>query len=219
MAATPLASFSADFYEPYVISAKAENNSQATTMTIALDNYGPVDGLEFVLALPEGVEESAVTVTSRAQGMTAQVSQKASGAWLFMLYPAAVGAVIETGSGDIAAITFTPAMEAGATISISDAVIGRGGSDVTPPTGVVAAATISVGQGEEPIEPEPEPGMRGDVNLDGKEDVADVTTLVDIILGRETNPDKIAAANIDNTGNIDVGDVTTLVDIILGRKK
>ena len=53
----------------------------------------------------------------------------------------------------------------------------------------------------------------GDVDNDEVVDVADVTTLVSIILGVETGT---AAADVDSDGAVDVADVTTLVSIILG---
>ena len=60
----------------------------------------------------------------------------------------------------------------------------------------------------------------GDVNGDGTVSVADVTTLVNIILGKGT--DEISAAqlhtaDVNKDNSISVADVTTLVNLILGR--
>ena len=56
--------------------------------------------------------------------------------------------------------------------------------------------------------------LRGDVNGDGQVSVADVTTLVNIILGKaETAP----AADVNLDGSISVSDVTSIVNIILHK--
>lgn len=57
-------------------------------------------------------------------------------------------------------------------------------------------------------------GMRGDVNADGKVNVTDVTTLINMILG--TIPKNEARADINGDGKVNVSDVTALVNIILG---
>ena len=53
----------------------------------------------------------------------------------------------------------------------------------------------------------------GDINLDGKVDVTDVTTLVNMMLNGETANLELADINAD--GKVDVSDVTALVNIIL----
>ncbi len=68
---------------------------------------------------------------------------------------------------------------------------------------------------------EPEP-LKGDVNRDGKQSIADVTALVNIILGKVTednNPDDydFKAADVNNDGSRSIADVTALVNIILGK--
>lgn len=55
----------------------------------------------------------------------------------------------------------------------------------------------------------------GDVNADGKVDITDVTTLVDLILSKITSvPGK---PDIDGNSFVNIQDVTTLVDLILGK--
>ncbi len=64
--------------------------------------------------------------------------------------------------------------------------------------------------------------LKGDVNRDGKQSIADVTALVNIILGKvteENNPDDydFKAADVNNDGSRSIADVTALVNIILGK--
>ena len=60
----------------------------------------------------------------------------------------------------------------------------------------------------------------GDVNRDGSITIADVTALVDIILGKDaTTPYTYDhdAADVNQDGSITIADVTALVDLILGK--
>lgn len=59
--------------------------------------------------------------------------------------------------------------------------------------------------------------LKGDINMDGLVDVADVTTLVDYILERNPSPCDVDACDVNEDTKKDVSDVTTLVDIILER--
>ena len=56
----------------------------------------------------------------------------------------------------------------------------------------------------------------GDVNKDGSISIADVTALVNIILGKTTSYEqRLADVNLD--GSVSIADVTALVNIILGK--
>ena len=57
--------------------------------------------------------------------------------------------------------------------------------------------------------------LPGDVNLDGSVTIADVTALVNIILGSSTDTSGVADVNGD--GSVTIADVTALVNIILGK--
>ena len=59
--------------------------------------------------------------------------------------------------------------------------------------------------------------LKGDINMDGLVDVADVTTLVDYILERNPSPCDVDACDVNEDTKKDVSDVTTLVDIILNQ--
>lgn len=57
-----------------------------------------------------------------------------------------------------------------------------------------------------------EPFVYGDVTGDGKVDVADVNSIIDVILGNTENP----SADVTGDGKIDVADVNEIIDLILG---
>ena len=58
---------------------------------------------------------------------------------------------------------------------------------------------------------------KGDVNNDGSVTIADVTSLVNIILGKTTDY-KEAIADVNGDGSVTIADVTALVNIILGKQ-
>ena len=63
-------------------------------------------------------------------------------------------------------------------------------------------------------------GLIGDVNRDGSITIADVTALVNIILGKDnTEPYQYdhLAADVNQDGSITIADVTALVNVILGK--
>jgi len=58
--------------------------------------------------------------------------------------------------------------------------------------------------------------QRGDIDGDGQVTVADVTLLINIILGNVTQPGHLNG-DINDDGTIDISDVSALIDLILGR--
>ena len=55
----------------------------------------------------------------------------------------------------------------------------------------------------------------GDVNHDGAVDVEDVTSLISMVLGNDSNGCPVCA-NVDQVGAIDINDVTVLISMVLG---
>ncbi len=58
--------------------------------------------------------------------------------------------------------------------------------------------------------------LRGDVNMDGAVNVADVTALIGYVLGGQVTPFNVEQANLNGDENINVADVTELIGIVLG---
>ncbi len=55
----------------------------------------------------------------------------------------------------------------------------------------------------------------GDVNDDGYVTIADVTTLIDYLLGATISPFRTVAADVNGDDNISVADITALIDLVL----
>ena len=54
-----------------------------------------------------------------------------------------------------------------------------------------------------------------DINCDGNTSIADVTTLIDYLLGGNPQPINLNAADVNGDTNISIGDVTSLIDLLL----
>ena len=172
--------------------------------------------LEFSLSLPEGVSIAkdanddwmVVPNTARlTSSHTMDIEQQADGSYKFLIYSTAGKAIMGT-SGEIFKITLT----ASATSEGGD---GR------------LYEQLLVDMDENGFEPEPctfnievAAMIPGDVNHDGFVTIADVTALVNIILGKDNNPPyqyDHQAANVNGDTIITIADVTALVNIILGK--
>ena len=56
----------------------------------------------------------------------------------------------------------------------------------------------------------------GDANCDGEINIADVTTLIDQLLGKNSGSEfYFESADLNGNGHLDIGDVTTLIDLLL----
>ena len=55
----------------------------------------------------------------------------------------------------------------------------------------------------------------GDVNGDGELSIADVTSLIDILL---SNGSSSSVADVNNDGEVSIGDVTALINILLRKQ-
>jgi hypothetical protein len=63
-----------------------------------------------------------------------------------------------------------------------------------------------------------EMALKGDVNRDGEVTIADLTALVNILLGKDTAGYNLEAADVNSDGGRTIADVTALVNILLGKK-
>lgn len=56
-------------------------------------------------------------------------------------------------------------------------------------------------------------GIAGDVNQDGQVDIADVNAVINVMLGKDSNP----LADVTGDGNTDIADVNAVINIMLGK--
>ena len=61
------------------------------------------------------------------------------------------------------------------------------------------------------------PASRGDVNNDGEISIADMNTLVNVILGGDADPSVRFRADVNGDSEISIADINTLIDIILNQ--
>ena len=59
--------------------------------------------------------------------------------------------------------------------------------------------------------------LKGDVNIDGRVDIADVTALISYVLSGRSNGLNLWAAEMNNDGTINIADITALIAHILSR--
>ncbi len=57
--------------------------------------------------------------------------------------------------------------------------------------------------------------LLGDVNKDGNVNVADVTTLINYLMGATVSPFSTEAADMDGNGEINVSDITALINLVM----
>ena len=58
--------------------------------------------------------------------------------------------------------------------------------------------------------------QKGDANMDGDLNIADVTALIDYLLGGDDSAIDLTAANVNEDGGVDIADATALIDMLLG---
>ena len=187
-----------------IASIEAEAGTQAE-LVVKGAGLGGVTALQFNLSLPEGItlDEAAITKGSAASSHELSVSTLDSGDRLFVLYsmnldwfkdgellciPITIGQSATSGNARLSTVRFAS-------------------NEAVSTAGTNASAAINVTTDDELL--------RYDVDGDGKITIADVTALVNKILGKN---DEHLHYDVDGDGNITIADVTALVSKILGKK-
>lgn len=86
---------------------------------------------------------------------------------------------------------------------------------LTPDRDITFAATTAVGTPSEPVVLSGETLLLGDVNGDGKVNVADVMATVTYVIGKQTPIFIFKAADVNNDKDVNVTDVMGIVNIVL----
>jgi subtilisin family serine protease len=59
--------------------------------------------------------------------------------------------------------------------------------------------------------------VTGDANNDGEVNIADLNTIIDIILGGNVSDDVLANADVNKDGEVNISDVSFVIDVILNN--
>ena len=201
-------------FAPNYLSFSAADISQGDPLAVevALSNYDAINGIQFDVEYPADYFEPTdeLTTTARAAGLSVSQRIISKGVARYFFY-SLTDASIEPGEGKVLTMMFAPKAEVpegsyqlkvtNVKLGTPDLVDKYAGQDVT--------CTFNVKQ-----------LMVGDVNCDGLITIADVTALVNIILGKDSvEPYQYdhRAADVNKDGSITIADVTALVNIILGK--
>ena len=152
--------------------------------------------------------------------MTSYVAVKIDDAFVANLNDYAVGAFIGNECVGVAIDDYlriySNAAQAGAvTFKVFDLAAKRDLTVLSVSRDVTFADGVIVSTADDPIVLNCRAFLIGDVNGDGSVTVADVTALVDIVLGKST--DIYNAGDVNGDSFVTIADVTALVNIILGK--
>lgn len=180
---------------------------ETRTVSILLDNDSEFTAFQCDMYLPEGLTAENIALTDRkTSNHTFSTKQIPEGAIRMMSY----SMKLKTFSGNSGAlvtldVTASDDFTGPATIALRNLVF-------TTNTGVEIIladeeCTVTVASTV----------MRGDVNDDKTVSVADVTTLIDYLLGASPNPFNINNADFDENHQVSVADVTSLIDFLMNN--
>ena len=180
---------------------------------VSLSNYDAINGIQFDVEYHAAYFEPTdeLTTTARAAGLSVSQRIVSEGVARYFFY-SLTDAIIEPGDGKVLTMKFAPKGEApvgnyqlkvtNIKLGTPDMVDKYAGNDVT--------CTFKVKK-----------LLIGDINYDGLITIADVTALVNIILGKDDSEPYVynhKTADINGDKSITIADVTALVNIILGKR-
>ena len=169
------------------------NNWSTDLTALQMDIHWPDAGMTY----------SSCATTSRLSGHQVMVIPLGDGYWRILVYSMG-NAVISGNEGEIFSLKFTCENNNywGTTVTVDGITVSNQRSE-NKYSGTDLELEIAV--------------LRGDVNCDGFVNIADVTALIDYLLGSDPHPFNQVAAHVNSDSEINIADVTALIDILLGN--
>ena len=200
-------SVTAQVFEPNyltVIGEQKEDNGYF--LSVVMDNYTPIAGLQFDVLCPEGVTPQPFAPSERLHGLSSVTQPIGSKTWRVLIYSIS-GATITAGDGSIGSIRLSPndmSAHSGEIIYFSDIILSDVGSR-NRFAGENPSCTISY----VPV---------GDVNGDGLVNAMDATALIAAYLKGKAGELPFAVADVNHDGKINVMDATEIINMYLHNR-
>lgn len=180
---------------------------ETRTVSIMLDNETAFTAFQCDLYLPDGLTATNFALTERkTSNHSFSTSLLPEGAIRMMSYSLQIKAYAGN-SGALVTfdVTASDNFTGPSTIALRNSLFTTLNGVEVPLDDEVCTVTLA------PL------GMKGDVNNDGNVSIADVTTLIDYLLGASPDPFNINNADMDENEQISIGDVTALIDFLLSN--
>ena len=196
-------------YQIYVTAANGKTYNDAE-LTLNMKNRNFINTWTCKLVLPTGVTfKSAELVTARVpEGYDAQFVATDNGDGSVTITCTGAEGVTFTGTdGAVATVTVAIAGDAPVgecVVTVKDAKL-QEADGVSIHNYETKEFTWTIEEGEDP-----NPGVTGDLTGDGKVDIADAVTVLDVMASGEFNE----AADLTGDGKVDIADFVTILDIM-----
>ncbi|MBR4830045.1 MAG: hypothetical protein IKZ92_09650 [Muribaculaceae bacterium] len=181
------------------------NPGETLTVSIMLDNEAQYTAFQSDIYLPEGLTASSFALTERKNANhSLSATAQPDGSIRLLSYSLKVKPY-SGNSGALVTFNVTAADDftGPATIAIRNILFTTTSGVEIPFSDETCTVTL------------PATGLKGDVNDNGEVTIADVTTLIDYLLGGNVSPFNADNADVNSNGDITIADVTTLIDMLL----
>ena len=197
-------SVSGETYAANELTLDGERANDGYILYFGLNNWSTdLTALQMDIHWPDAqMTYASTTTTSRLASHQVMVIPLGDGNWRVLVYSMS-NAVIPGSEGEVFSLKFTcnDGSYWGTTVTVNEITVSNQRSE-NKYSGSDLELVISY--------------LRGDVNCDGAVNIADVTCLIDYLLGSDPNPFNQKAADVNCDSVINIADVTRLIDLLLG---
>lgn len=197
-------------FTPDNMTASVEGLKNNVDLSISLDNYSDIYGIQFDINSDQEYTASAeaVSLSDRAGNLSVSINAIAQGKLRVVAY-SNNDQFIASGQGKVMTIKLVPKetlQEGDYVLTLDNIVLG----DKYMKNKYEGSSQLTVSFSPQSI-------MLGDVNDDGDVDIADAVCVVNYIVGKVRPVFIEAAADVNHDGDIDIADAVHIVNLIVGK--
>ena len=206
-------SITGNIFAPNYLTVTADDALKGgdVVLHVATDNYDPIEGIQFEIAMNGQeaftVKTDAVKAAARAEGLVVTTNWVNSETLRVVAY--LMGGSIAPGSGEVFTLRLTPAnpLDYGQHgMTIQNILLGTGGMQnkyAGPATMYVFYDALNL--------------QLGDVNGDGDVDLADAVIVINHYVGKPVTTFIAEAADVDGDGIVDLADAVKIINYYVGK--